>query len=238
MKRISAFFLIGLLAGCSFADPIGTGGNNSQQPVEVLSVIDGDTIKVLYDGEETTVRYLLIDTPETNHPRLGEQPLGKEATIANRQLIQSGDVTIEFDVGERFDDYGRLLAYLYVDGRSVQQQLLETGHARVAYVFPPNTRYLDRFENAEQQAREQEIGVWKFENYATERGFDSEAVTQSQERTNAPAPKECKIKGNINSSGAKIYHIPGSSSYEQTKPEEWFCSEQEARDNGFRSSGQ
>ncbi len=238
MKKISAFFLIGLLAGCSFADPVDTGGNNSQQPVEVLSVIDGDTIKILYDGKDTTVRYLLIDTPETNHPRLGEQPLGKEATIANRQLIQSGDVTIEFDVGERFDDYGRLLAYLYVDGKSVQQQLLETGHARVAYVFPPNTRYLDSFENAEQQAREQEIGIWKFENYATERGFDSEAATQNQERTNAPDSKECKIKGNINSTGAKIYHIPGSSSYEQTKPEEWFCSEQDARDNGFRNSGQ
>lgn len=238
MKRIAAFFLILLLAGCSSADPVGTGGNNSQQPVEVLSVIDGDTIKVLYDGNETTVRYLLIDTPETNHPRLGEQPFGKEATIANRRLIQSGDVTIEFDVGERFDDYGRLLAYLYVDGRSVQQQLLETGHARVAYVFPPNTRYLDNFKNAEQQAREQEIGIWQFENYATERGFDSEAVTHNQERTNAPAPKECKIKGNINSTGAKIYHLPGSSSYEQTKPEEWFCSEQEARDNGFKNSGQ
>lgn len=234
MKKLTAFLFILLLAGCGLSDFIDTGGSNSQIPIEVLSVIDGDTIRIMYDGEETTVRYLLIDTPETNHPRLGEQPLGKEATAENRRLIESGDVTIEFDVGDRLDDYGRLLAYLYVDGESVQQQLLETGHARVAYVFPPNTRCLDDFEDAEQLAKEQKMGIWEYENYATDRGFDSNAVTEREK----PDSGECAIKGNINSKGAKIYHMPGSSSYEQTNPEEWFCSEQEARDNGFRSAGQ
>lgn len=238
MKLVTTFLLTLLLAGCGLADSVDTGGSSNQMPVEVLSVIDGDTIRILYDGEETTVRYLLVDTPETNHPRFGEQPLGPEATEANRQLIQSGDVSIEFDVGERFDDYGRLLAYLYVDGESVQEQLLETGHARVAYVFPPNTRYLDEFENAEQQAKEQRLGIWEFKNYATERGFNSDAIEEMENGKNVPKTDDCDIKGNINRNGDKIYHLPGSPSYEQTNPEEWFCSEQEARENGFRSAGQ
>lgn len=238
MKTFLAFITILLLSGCGPSETIDTGGSNDRIQVEVLSVIDGDTIKIKYDGKETTVRYLLIDTPETNHPRLGEQPLGKEATDENRRLIESGEVSVEFDVGERLDDYGRLLAYIYVDGESVQQQLLTSGHARVAYVFPPNTRYLDEFENAEQQAKDQSIGIWEFENYATDRGFDNDAFKDGENSVIKPETGECDIKGNINSKGNKIYHLPGSSSYEQTNPEEWFCSEQEARDNGFRSAGQ
>ena len=238
MKKSSLLLFILLLAGCSLSDSIDTGGSSSQIPVEVLSVIDGDTIRIHYDGKETTVRYLLVDTPETNHPRLAEQPLGKEATEENRRLIESGDVTIEFDVGDRLDDYGRLLAYIYVDGESVQQQLLEKGYARVAYVSPPNTRYLQDFEEAEQSAKEQARGIWEYENYATERGFDSGAVSENEKTDAESFTEECGIKGNITRKGDKIYHMPGSSSYEQTSPEEWFCSEQEARENGFRSSGQ
>ncbi|WP_033541614.1 thermonuclease family protein [Planococcus sp. CAU13] len=238
MKNIFAVLLALLLAGCSLPGSTDTGGSSNQVPAEVLSVIDGDTVRILYEGEETTVRYLLIDTPETNHPRFGEQPLGKEATEENRRLIESGDVTIEFDVGDRLDDYGRLLVYLYVDGESVQEQLLQSGHARLAYVFPPNTRYLDEFEAAEQQAKEQSLGIWEFEGYATDRGFDSGAITKSNLSNNDSNSEECAIKGNINRNGDKIYHMPGSPSYEQTNPEEWFCSEQEAWDNGFRSPAQ
>lgn len=238
LKSLSTIMLLLFLAGCSFSDSVDTGGTDSQIPVEVLSVIDGDTIRILYEGSETTVRYLLIDTPETNHPRFGEQPLGQEATDENRRLLDSGEVTIEFDVGDRFDDYGRLLAYIYADGESVQEQLLESGHARVAYVFPPNTRYLDDFENAEQLAKEQQRGIWEYEDYVTDRGFDKDAVNEMESGIHEPRSDDCDIKGNINRNGDKIYHLPGSHSYDQTNPEEWFCSEQEARDNGFRSAGQ
>lgn len=40
------------------------------------SVIDGDTIRIIYNGNSEKVRFLLIDTPETNHETLGEQPYG------------------------------------------------------------------------------------------------------------------------------------------------------------------
>lgn len=235
MKKLWGLFAVLLLSGCGLLESSDTGGEQEQIDVEVISVIDGDTIKIEYEGKEETVRYLLIDTPETNHPRLGEQPLGPEATAENKRLIESGDVSIEFDVGGRFDDYGRLLAYIYVDGESVQEQLLESGFARVAYVFPPNTRYLDQFEESEQTAKKAGIGVWEYSNYATDRGFEEDAYGKSNQK---PAKSgDCQIKGNINRSGDKIYHLPEENSYAQTNPEQWFCTEQQARDAGFRSTG-
>ncbi|HSP22762.1 MAG TPA: thermonuclease family protein [Planococcus sp. (in: firmicutes)] len=234
-KMIGLLMLVAVLSGCGLLESTDTSGTEEQIGVEVTSVIDGDTIKIMYEGKEETVRYLLVDTPETNHPRFGEQPLGKEATAANKRIINSGDVTIEFDVGERFDDYGRLLAYIYVDGESVQEQLVESGMARVAYVYPPNTRYLDAFEQAEQKAKDAEAGIWEYENYSTSRGFNSAAYGGTSPTA---APDDCRIKGNINRSGKKIYHMPGESSYEGTNPEEWFCTEKEAQQAGFRSTGQ
>lgn len=230
--------LIGLLilSGCTIPGATNTSGTQDRIPVEVTHVIDGDTVRIIYEGKQTTVRYLLVDTPETNHPRFGEQPLGQEATERNRQLLENADqVEIEFDVGGRFDDYDRLLGYFYADGRSVQEQLLEEGLARVAYIYPPNTRYVDEFRDAEADAKQQQIGIWEFENYSTDRGFNSDAYQPD----NAEAPsQDCRIKGNINRSGNKIYHMPGTASYEQTNPEQWFCTEQQARDAGFRNAGQ
>ncbi|PIC87942.1 hypothetical protein CSV72_01990 [Sporosarcina sp. P20a] len=169
--------------------PTETDGTTARIPVELVKVIDGDTIKIIYDGKEQNVRYLLIDTPETNHPRLGKQPFGEEAKIRNKELIESGKLEIEFDVGERFDKYDRLLAYIYVDGKSVQKILLSEGLARVAYVYPPNTRHLDPYEQSQVVAKEKKLGIWSIENYASDSGFNEQKVVKEKPVTPAPAPK-------------------------------------------------
>ncbi|KGM94768.1 metallo-beta-lactamase [Clostridium novyi A str. 4552] len=45
-----------------------------------------------------------------------------------------------------------------------------------------------------------------------------------------------KIKGNINSKGEKIYHVPGGAFYNKTNPEAWFNTEEEAQAAGYRRS--
>lgn len=239
-KRVGSLFLsFFLLIGSGFFlvdrseifSGIGTSGTTDQIPVELVKVIDGDTIKIIYQGQEKNVRYLLIDTPETNHPRLGKQPFGEEAKQRNAELLKNGKLTIEFDVGERIDKYGRLLAYIYIDGESVQTKLLEEGLARVAYVYPPNTRYLTLFEKAQKKAQKREDGIWSVENYAKDDGFHSETENSDQEIENN---QNCQIKGNIGSSG-KIYHTPDSPWYKQTKAEVMFCTEEEAAEAGFRA---
>lgn len=165
--------------------PTETSGTTNQIPVTLVRVVDGDTIKIMYKGEEKNVRYLLIDTPETSHPRLGKQPFGPEAKTRNEELIKSGKLTIEFDVGERIDKYGRLLAYVYAGGKSVQETLLKEGLARVAYVYPPNTRHLDRFKAAEKIAKDKKIGIWSIENYATDSGFNGGSSTSNKSNSSS-----------------------------------------------------
>lgn len=157
-----------------FSEEDSTPSREGLIPVELVKAIDGDTIKVKYEGKEQNLRYLLMDTPETNHPQLGKQPFGEKAKERNRELLNSGKLEIEFDIGERIDKYGRLLAYVYIDGESVQEKLIEEGLARVAYVYPPNTRHLDLYEKAQERAKKAGIGIWTLEDYVTNRGFDSE----------------------------------------------------------------
>ncbi|MEC1430226.1 endonuclease YncB [Bacillus subtilis] len=134
--------------------------------------IDGDTIKVIYNGKKDTVRYLLVDTPETKKPNSCVQPYGEDASKRNKELVNSGKLQLEFDKGDRRDKYGRLLAYVYVDGKSVQETLLKEGLARVAYVYEPNTKYIDQFRLDEQEAKSDQLSIWSKSGYVTNRGFN------------------------------------------------------------------
>ncbi|MEC2181285.1 thermonuclease family protein [Bacillus spizizenii] len=134
--------------------------------------VDGDTIKVIYNGKEDTVRYLLVDTPETKKPHSCVQPYGEDASKRNKELVNSGKLQLEFDKGDRRDKYGRLLAYVYVDGKSVQETLLKEGLARVAYVYEPNTKYIDQFRKDEQEAKSEKLSIWSRNGYVTNRGFN------------------------------------------------------------------
>ncbi|MED4474454.1 MULTISPECIES: thermonuclease family protein [Bacillaceae] len=204
--------------------------------VQLVKPIDGDTIKVNIDGKEENVRFLLVDTPETNHPRLGEQPYGQEAKDFTSKMVESGQVQLEFDISHR-DKYQRLLAYVYVDGVSVQEELLKNGLARVAYIYEPNTKYVDQYNEIQKEAQQQAIGIWSVENYATDRGFDASVINSpKEEKEPSSNSSSCDIKGNIAKDGEKIYHMPDQQFYEVTKPEEMFCTEQEAVDAGFRKS--
>jgi micrococcal nuclease len=232
------------IAGCS--DIISDDGLKTQKEnithekntvykrieVELAQPNDGDTIAVYFNGNRESVRFLLVDSPETSHPRLGEQPYGKEAKEFTRNLVENAHkIELEFDIGPQKDKYGRLLAYVYVDGKLIQDELLKNGLARLAYIYPPNTRYVDQFNAIQKEAQLKGIGIWEIENYAQEDGFHPELM-DSKKIENINANDGCLIKGNIGLE--KIYHTPDSPWYEQTKPEVMFCTEEEAIEAGFR----
>ncbi|WP_280516939.1 thermonuclease family protein [Lederbergia sp. NSJ-179] len=211
---------------------IKTSGTTQRIPVEWVKVNDGDTIAVIYKGSRERVRFLLVDSPETSHPRLGEQPYGEEAKEFTRNLVENAqNLELEFDIGPNRDKYGRLLAYVYVDGKMIQEELLKKGLARVAYVYPPNTRYVDQFNAIQKEAQQKGAGIWEIENYAQEDGFHPELLNEKDSKDGNS--DDCRIKGNIGSS-EKIYHTPDSPWYRQTKPEVMFCTEEEAVKAGFR----
>lgn len=207
-------------------------------PATVVRVVDGDTLKATVDGKEETVRLILVDTPETVHPSKPVQPFGPEASEFAKKTLEGKEVELELDVSER-DQYGRILAYVWIGDKMFNEMLLEKGLARVS-VFPPDVKYVDRFREIESKARQKGIGIWSIENYATEEGYNETSEKQNNTgSTSEKASANCddpKIKGNINSSGEKIYHVPGGQFYDVTNPEEMFCTEEEAQAAGYRKS--
>lgn len=124
-------------------------------------MIDGDTIE-LSDGR--LVRYIGIDTPEVRrkvHDQwvVDPEPFARQATEANRRLVEGKPVRLEYDV-QSHDRYGRLLAYVYVGDQMVNEALLAEGVAQLLTI-PPNVRYVERFRALAKDARRQKRGLWR-----------------------------------------------------------------------------
>lgn len=140
-------------------------GTTDRIPVELSSTGDGDTAKFIYDGNVQSFRFLLIDTPETKHPKLGKQPFGQESSDRTAELLNNANkIEVEFDVGQKQDKYNRHLAYIYVDGEMLNNILVREGLAKVAYVYPPNTRYLTELESSQEKAKSEQIGIWSVDS--------------------------------------------------------------------------
>ena len=119
---------------------------------QVARVVDGDTIRVLIDGQEYALRYIGSDAPEP------DDPSGPEASEANRRLVEGRAVLLERDVSET-DRYGRLLRYVWVGELLVNAELIRLGYAR-AVAYPPDIRYQERFAELEAEARAAQRGLW------------------------------------------------------------------------------
>jgi micrococcal nuclease len=184
-KRTGAIAMIAAATGIAFFSMPSLKEENAKEntvrvtenqvsnlPITLIDVIDGDTIKVHVNGKVETVRYLLIDTPESRNPKTCVQLYAKEAFLRNSELVKSGKVTLEFEQGNTRDSYGRLLAYVYVDGESIQGTLLKEGYARVAYIMNPPYKYLDPFRKEENLAKRNKINIWSRLNFVTNWGFN------------------------------------------------------------------
>ncbi|MGQ0792821.1 MAG: thermonuclease family protein [Deltaproteobacteria bacterium] len=122
----------------------------------VSEVIDGDTVALA--GVDTTLRFLLIDTPEVGRAGSAADPFSQEAKNLTKTLIEGKRVTLEFDK-EKFDHYGRMLAYVYSDGVFVNRELIKRGLAKVL-VIKPNNKYEREMNEAEAEAKRVGKGIW------------------------------------------------------------------------------
>ncbi|GEL74238.1 hypothetical protein MVI01_60220 [Myxococcus virescens] len=151
MRALMKCALACWLAACGGGDAEVSCGPASGRVAEVL---DGDTV-VLEGGER--VRYLLADAPERTGA--GGDCFGPEAHAFNRGLVEGRRVALTY--GEACEDrFGRLLAYVSVDGREVNTLLVERGHACVLHVPPAGRSRRAEFQALEAQARLARRGVW------------------------------------------------------------------------------
>ena len=185
----------------------------------VSRVIDGDTFQ-LSDG--TRVRMIGVDTPETVKPNSPVERFGKEASNFTKRHLNERKVYLFRDVSDK-DRYGRLLRYVFVEGelQMFNERLIAEGYANVMTV-PPNVTFAEKWLQTERLAREHKRGLWQ---------EDGETAPEA-----ALSCAEPQIKGNINSKGEKIYHVPQSRYYDQTIAEQMFCTEEEAVEAGFRKA--
>jgi len=119
---------------------------------KVERIVDGDTI-VLHNG--TIVRYVGITSPETG------EPFEKEATEANRKLVEGKTVKLEYD-NYKADKFGRILAYLITpDGKNVSIEMARLGMASVViYQHKKPFIYQDQLLAAQEEAKKEKFGVW------------------------------------------------------------------------------
>ncbi len=126
-------------------------------PHAVVRVVDGDTIVVV---PHERVRLIGVDTPETVKPDHDVEPYGPEASQFTEDFLSGGMARLEFDRRERFDRYGRHLAYVWVGERMLNEELLRAGLGR----WEPGFHYADamkrRFRQAQREAQEQGRGIW------------------------------------------------------------------------------
>lgn len=122
-----------------------------KQLFEAKKAIDGNTIE-LANGQK--VRLIGIDASEIAQASC----FSEEAKEYNDSLIRGKLVEMEKDVSER-DKFGRLLRYIYVDGKMVNETLVREGYAQ-AMRISPDVKFAGKLEDIEQEARRQGKGLW------------------------------------------------------------------------------
>jgi micrococcal nuclease len=103
---------------------------------------------------------LAIDTPETVKPGTPVQPYGKEASeFTSNALKNAKEIRLEYEESNKIDKYNRTLAYVFVDGELLQEQLLLKGYAKMTCLCN-NYRYSSILNAAERKAKENKLGLW------------------------------------------------------------------------------
>jgi micrococcal nuclease len=131
------------------------------QEALVVSVVDGDTIKVSYDGLKKTIRLIGIDSPESVHPYKPIECFGKEASNKLKEILMNKMVYLHSDdtQGDQ-DKYGRLLRYVFLAyGTDINALMVQQGYA-YEYTYDDPYYYQSIYKKAQIDAETNKRGLW------------------------------------------------------------------------------
>ena len=126
-----------------------------------ISVADGDTLTLEGLG---TVRFVGVDTPEINHPKLPVQFMSKEAGAFTKKICRGKKIRLEYDPydKDKRGNFGRVLGYVYLeDGTFLQEELIKNGYAIAYTKYPLDEGRKAQFLAWEQAAKEKRTGLWE-----------------------------------------------------------------------------
>ncbi len=194
---------------------------------------DGDSLVV---GSQR-VRLFGIDAPEIGQNCVTNDNAWQCGADAKQHLL-------ELVAGQRvdcqitgMDQYGRNLGKCSTEYLQLNEAMVELGWA-VAY-----REYSQDYVEAEERAKLRKAGIWnstftlpsahRLANAPKQSERASKAIPSRPQQSNRSF-SGCAIKGNRNRKGQWIYHLPGMPYYDQTRAEEFFCTEDQARAAGYR----
>ena len=146
---LSLGFVVGLVAAQIVKFPAPQGQTFK---ATVVSVTDGDTIKVRVGNKLQTVRIIGYDAPELN------QPFGDKASLYLKTLLEGREVILESDV-QALDKYGRRLYHVWLPQVLVGELMLLSGLGQIMTI-PPNVRHVEHFQRVQTAARSVSLGIW------------------------------------------------------------------------------
>ncbi len=127
-------------------------------------VVDGDTIKVRQDGEgdETTIRFLGINTPESVDPRRPVECFGHEASAYTASHLEGKRIRLDPDFeADNIDKYGRFLRNIVLeDGTDFNAKLVQEGYAYAYLSFPLNRQRKTQLRHLQEEAQAAARGLW------------------------------------------------------------------------------
>jgi len=140
-KKKDIFLLIALILALiilnyPFLDNITEDFLDSGEKIHVDRIIDGDTI----ESNSTSIRLLGINTPERGEFFYEESKAYLESRILNQT------VNLKY-TRERYDKYNRVLAYVFLDNKNINVELVEQGYANY-YFYGGRDSYSDELEDA------------------------------------------------------------------------------------------
>lgn len=132
----------------------------TQTGKQTVRCVDGDTFAY---GDEK-VRMLALDTPESVKPNHPVEPYGKEASEYTCNLLKNANnLELKQDIGNERDKYGRILAWVYLDGELLQEKIIREGLGEIKYVNKKTVDYkiLGQLEKAQEEAQGKKLNIWK-----------------------------------------------------------------------------
>lgn len=124
-------------------------------PIKLIKVLDGDTIRVLLNGQVTKIRFACVDAPES------DQPIGDLATRALGDFLEGQNLTL---VTTGTDLYGRTIGSVYTNGESVSVKMVRIGLSFYYTQFRRCPELQDIIQS-ENNARSDRMGTWSFPAY-------------------------------------------------------------------------
>lgn len=153
MKKILLFIILSF----SFLFNI-----EAKEIVTLNKCVDGDTAWFNLNGEKIKTRFLAIDTPESTNKI---EKFGKEASEYTCNMLKNAKkIEIEYDENSnKLDKYERHLVWVFVDGKLLQNLIIQEGLGKVDYLYG-DYKYTKDLQASELIAKNNNVGMWEDSN--------------------------------------------------------------------------